>query len=528
MAVGLAACSGDDPSDKPGSSSGASSGTEWAEPAMRRLTASQYINGVADVFGKDVALSGSLEADESNELFLTMGAAKVGTSERGVEQYHEAAIELATQIVAQAEAHPPLADCAPFVPGDPCVAEAIEYYGRRLWRRPLTAEEINRAVAVQEAAPDVAEEDHAVGMSYALASLLASPHYIYLIEVGEPAPGSSLWRYTAYEMASRLSYFLWNSVPDEQLLSAAERGELNSPDGIRTQAERMLELGRAEDLATRFFGESWGVASLNVTDKNIAVFPEWTQERVDAYKQEFALFLRDLTHNRNGDLRELLTAEKSFVNGTLAEVYGLDVSGEDYREVDLPGVRSGLLTSPAVVAAVSPSDRTSPTLRGVFVLERLLCTEVSPPPPDVDDTLDPPSVDEGMTLKEKLAAHRTNPVCASCHDAMDGLGFPLEHFDAVGRYRTTEVDLPIDATGELKGESIDGSDELAAAILNEPEFTSCIAERLFAYSTGHEAIKDERVQLESMTQSLRGHHRFRALVLEIVTSDAFRYLASPK
>ena len=469
----------------------------WAEPAMRRLTTTQYAHSIHDVFGDHIIVDAALEADETNELFLSMGAAKVGTSEYGVEQYHGAALDIAEQVVAGSAQYPQLSSCAPYTPGDSCIADAISYFGNRLWRRDLSDEEIARIAAVQDAAE---EDDPAIwelGMTHALAALIGSPNFIYLPEAGELDEDSGAYRYTSQEMASRLSYMLWGSTPDDALLAAARDDALTSPDAIREQAERMLTHARAADLATRFFGEAWMVAAMEYNDKNSDVFPAWTPQLMNDYLAEFDSVLRALVYS-DGDLRHLFTG-------------GADPD-------------ASLLKSGAVIAAVSPSDRTSPTQRGVFVLERILCTEIPPPPANVNDEIEVPQPGEGVSLKEKLEIHRTDPACASCHDLVDPLGFTFEHYDGIGQYRDDDNGNPIDATGELAGVTFDGVDDLIDYIVSDPRMTECIAERLFTFAAAHEPTGNEQDAVEAIDESLRGHHRFNALVLDIVTSEAFRNL----
>jgi hypothetical protein len=523
----LAACVGNIGDGGEGDEDGNGSKTSptgWYAAEMKRLTAPQYVNSISDVFGSGVALGSSLEQDETNELFLSMGAAKVGTSERGVEQYHAAALSIATQVVDNAADYDVLSSCAPYDPADSCVKDALEHFGTRLWRRAMTTEELSRVAGVQSAAPQQDATSWELGMKHAIATLLASPHFIYLPEVGEQEEGSGAHRYTSDEMASRLSFVLWNSVPDRELLRAAADGELVTVEGVRAQAERMLDMPRAEDLATRFFGESWLVAGLDHTDKNTDMYPEWTPELVSAYHQEFDLFLRDLTIERDGDIRELFTAESTFVNNLFTGVYGTDVSGSDFESVSMPEGRSGLLTSGAVMAAVSPSDRTSPTHRGVFVLERLLCTEVPAPPPSVNDVLEQPSVDENASLRDKLEQHREDPACAACHDLMDPPGFTFENFDTIGRYREMDGNVPVDSTGKMDGELFDGATDLADYLVDDPRMTECIAKRLYTFAVGHEPRDGEQGVVSEVTAGLRDHYRFKQLMVDIVSSEGFRYL----
>ncbi len=505
--------------------------TGWADVAMRRLTSPQYEKAVGAVFGEQILVTSPLDEDESTELFLSMGAAKVGTSERGVEQYHDAALDIAEQVMANVAEQDVLATCTPFQPGDVCIEDAVVYYGTRLWRRDMSDEEVAAVVAVQNAVTDDTAEPSAVwaiGMTHAIATLIASPNFVYLPEVGEQVPESEAWRYTGVEMASRLSFVLWGSIPDEELRRAARDGELVTRKGVRAQATRMLDAPQAADLATRFFGEAWKVAGLAPTDKNLEVYPEWTPELVSAFQTEFDLFLRELTSERDGDLRDVLVGDTTFANDLLGSIYGMSTAGSEFATAKLQDGRTGLLTSGAVMAAISPSDRTSPTGRGLFVLENLLCEEVPPPPANVDDTLEAPDVSDAETLRDKLEQHRADPVCASCHDMLDPLGFTFENYDAIGKYREVDGGRPIDSSGELEDVTFEGAQDLANYVAKDPRFTACLTERFFAFAAGHIPADGESVVMEEVTGDLRDHYQFKQLVLDLVTSPAFRFLEPAK
>ncbi|MCA9618150.1 MAG: DUF1588 domain-containing protein [Myxococcales bacterium] len=525
--IGLAACigqigGGEDGAGEEDPDGVAESG--WSTPAMKRLTTTQYANAIADVFGPQVVLTKALEEDETNELFLSMGAAKVGTSEYGVELYHEAAIDIASQVVADADGQAALSGCAPFEPGTSCVADALETYAQQLWRRPVEGEELAALTAIVGQPGSGTAEDWALGMTYAIAAIVASPSFLYMPEVGEVDLAKGVHRYTSYEMASRLSFALWNTIPDEKLLEAAAADRLVTPEGIRAEVARMLEHDKAGDVATRFFGEAWFVAKLDFTDKNTDVVPEWTPDLVAAYQQEFDLVLRDLLA-RDADIMEIFTGTETFVNPLLATAYGMsEPSGEDFAPASLPTTRAGLLTSGAVVSAISPSDRTSPTRRGKFILEQVLCDDVPPPPPNVDDTIEAPTPEEGLTLKEKLAQHREDPACAGCHDMIDPIGFTLENFDAVGAYRELDNGSPVDASGQLGDETLDGVSDLVDYVVADPRTTACIAERLYAFASGHEAAAGEPAVVELVAEAFASHHSFKTLLTELLVSDAFRYL----
>jgi hypothetical protein len=510
-----------------GADDGSVAGLVPGPGGMRRLTNQQYANSIADVFGPEVQLDSLLEPDESTEAFLSIGAFKVGTSELGVEQYQDAAYEIALQVFGNRASYPLLDNCRPTDAADPCISEFIGYYGLRLWRRPLTDEELQRHVALVSA-EGTTEEALDLGLQYALAALLQSLNFVYVVQVGEPDSGSAFLRYTDWEMASRLSYGLWDSVPDDALLEAAERGELVTHDGVREQAERMLLEPRARGLATRFFAENFGVLSLSESDKNPEVYPLWTAELVDALKKEFEWFLEDLVVERDGDIREIFDAKTTFVDPVLAEFYGLPAPETNGDQAELDDTRWGLLTSGAVIAANSPSDRTSPTHRGKFVLEQLLCSSVPPPPPNVSDELPTDEEDtEPETLREILERHRNDPTCSGCHSLMDPLGFTFENYSGIGEYRTEDNGLPVDAAGEFEGTQLDSVADLAAYLRQDERTGPCIARQLFRFAVGHEIADGEQVAIDDLSaRYAEDGHSFQGLVIELVSSEGFRLLAA--
>lgn len=509
----------------PTAGSGASSGRFRPPGAtMFRLTRSQYRNGIKDVFGSGIGDDVSLETDESTELFSSIGAAKVGTSGRGVEQYRDAGLKIAKRVFAKASSYPKIGGCKPKTASDSCVADYLKHYALRLWRRPMTSDELAR---YQKVVGSQGKDELRLGMQYALAAMLMSPNFLYVAQIGEPANKPGLRRLSGYEIATRLALFVWDSLPDETLLEAAAAGDLDSASGVAAQAKRMLRAQRARTLPVRFFGEAWNVDGLDVTDKSTKAFPGWKASLVTAFKEEFRRVLQDLVFERDGDLRDLFDGNQTFVNGELASLYSIaGVSGSGYQRTTLGSGRSGLLTSAAVIAANSPSDRTSPTRRGVFVLERLLCEEIPAPPANVKNALASSSGSKGKSLREQLESHRDNPACAGCHKLFDPAGFTFEHYDAIGRYRRRDQGVTIDASGTLSGTELDGVDDLAAYLRRDKRTGACIAKRLFAFAVGHEPKPGEKSVVERLTAALvASGYSFQDLVAAVVRSDGFRYVS---
>ena len=494
--------------------------------AMRRLTIAQYHNAVADVFGDAIVPTVDLEEDETTEVFLSIGASKVGTSEHGVEQYQAAASDVATQVFAHRGDYELLVDCGPQSADDPCARAFLEHYGRLLWRRPLDADELDRYVALVGADYENGQNPP-LGLQYALAAMLQSPNFLYVPQIGEEDPDTGLRRYTSLEMASRLSFFVWDSIPDDELLVAAEADALLDPADVAAQVDRMLDQPRAADLAGRFFAEAWNVQRMAVNDKNPEVFPDWNDTLLGEYRDEFRMFLADLVA-RDGDVRDIFSGKTTFASPELAGWYGLpapDANGA----VPLDDTRFGLLTSGAVVAANSPSDRTSPTIRGKFVLERLMCQTVPPPPPNVNNTLPDDDGIEGETLRKKLERHRKDPNCAVCHEMIDPLGFVFENYDGVGHYRTEDNGTAIDSSGSFGNQTFAGAGDLSAFLASDESATQCVAQLLLGFATGRETTKQDVDIAAQLQQAFAAAgYGFHELVVQLATQPTFRYLAEPQ
>lgn len=520
---------GDDGAD--GGPDGVPDDFEPSPGSMRRLTAAQYRNSIRDVFGldieEDLGVPVELDLDEESAIFRSIGASYVGTSPSGVEKYRDAAFAIANAVFADPDSQPWLAGCVPTSGNDACVRDAIVTVGTRLWRRPLDADEVDRYAALVDA-PFEDGVDPQLGLQYAIAALIESPNFVYLPIVGEDVGG--LRRYTGFEMASRLSYTLWNTTPDDALLESAAAGELVSREGVEDQARRMLEDERAADVLVRFFGEAWNVDRIAVEHKHPEAFPGWDQALLDSFQTEFALVLRDHFEG-DADARSLFDASTTWASPELAQWYGLTpgdpaAAQDGFSPVELGEQRHGLLTTGAVLAANSPSDRSSPVVRGVFVLERLLCGDAPPPPADVDDVL-PEDDGEPKSTRQKLEEHRENPSCASCHALIDPLGLVLEHYDGIGQWREDENGFPIDPSGEYEGTTFDAAEDLAAFLADDPRAMTCIARHALSYATGRElGTQDAPAIAELVATFTDSDYQMRELMVAVTTNAAFRYMTS--
>jgi hypothetical protein len=356
-------------------------------------------------------------------------------------------------------------------------------------------------------------------------AVMVSPHFIFRVEL-DPEPDSLVpHALTDFELASRLSYFVWSSMPDDELFELARAGTLNDDETLREQVDRMLEDGKAQAFLANFAGQ-WLYTRAIGDDlvKDPVTYPEFDAELRQAMRRETELFIATfLTEGRS--LKELLTAEETFVNDRLASFYGLDPVGtDDFVRVSTANARrAGLLTQGGLLAVLSHPTITSPVRRGKWVMEQLLC--ISPPPPPND--LEIPELDESEQegpMREKLARHREDPNCAGCHAMMDPIGLAFEHYDGIGKYRDTEGPWPIDASGELEfgGPYADGL-ELAAIIADSHQFAGCTARQTLIYALGRGATPLDVPFLEEIEQGfVAADYDLRELIALVVTNDVFR------
>jgi len=503
-----------------------------APPSLHRLTTSQYGNTLVDLFGPDLVLPTDLEVDTPLHGFNSIGAGELTIPPRAAEQYEDAALSVAGQVMRDEARRAALVGCETAVATDPCVAGFLARFGRRAWRRPLEADEIASLQALAASVTETFGGDAWKGLEYVIAALLQSPDFLFRVEVGEPDPqDATRRRYDSWEMAARLSYLLWDSTPDDELLDAAERDELVAEDGLRTQVLRMLALPRARMALVSFWGEYLSLSRLEGLDRDPAQFPQMTPTLPGAMRGEIEHLFTDVVFDRDADFRDIFSTRTTFVDSELADLYGLpDPAVLGYTRVELPedSPRGGLVATAGILAMYAHHTVTSPTNRGKFVRVNLLCQDISPPPPGVNTNL-PESEGGPRTMREKLEMHRTNPTCAGCHSLMDPIGLSLEHFDSIGAWRDTDQGLPLDTTAEIDGVTFDGARELGEVLRAHPGAGACVARRLYRHGTGHLEVETEQPQIaELAAQFADSGFRFQDLVLALVLSPGFRTAAEPE
>ena len=407
-----------------------------------------------------------------------------------------------------------------------CAREILSRLARRVYRRPVTETDLATLLDFYEAGRE--RRGFEGGIQQALERMLASPEFLFRI-VRDPdalAPNSP-YPLNDIELASRMSFFLWSSGPDDELLELAEQGRLSSPEILGQQVDRMLEDPRSSALVENFAGQWLRLRNLPAAAPDQRAFPDFDENLRQAFRKETELFFESISHEGRSVL-DLLSADYTFVNERLARHYDIPhVYGSRFRRVELPeGQRGGLLTHGSILTVTSYSTRTSPVNRGKWVLENVLGTPPPAPPPDVPALEVQLEGDRALTMREAMARHRANPVCASCHRVMDPLGFGLENFDAVGSWRHLGEDgLAIDASGTLPdGSRFDGVAGLRDALIAAPHtFISVVVEKLLTYALGRGVEYYDYPTIRSIIRnSEHDGYKLTTILHEIVTSVPFR------
>lgn len=494
---------------------------------VRLLTGEQYANTIAHVFGADISASVAppLPPLARTDGLLASGAMNVGVTSDQLQQIQQAAAFIAAKVVD--EYHRDfLMPCAPESSSEAdstCAALFLRETGRLLYRRPIGESRVAELVAVADRAAEETKDFYA-GLGLALEALLISPEFLFIVDVAEPDPERpGFERLNAYSLASRLSFFLWNSAPDDELLLAAERGELHTRQGLQKSLDRMLASTRVEDGMRAFFDDMMAFDEFDSLAKDPVVYPMVTGATLADAREQTLLTVIDHLVTQEQDYRDLFTTRNTFMSMNLAALYGTPTSnGWVPYEFPEDSPRSGLLTQVSFLAAHSHSVRSSPTLRGKALRELFLCQTVPPPPPNVDFSLLEDAGDV-PTARERLQIHNTNPSCAGCHLITDPMGLSLENFDGAGRYRETENGAELDIRGELDGAFYDDIGGLAEAMRDHPKLPYCLVNRLYAYGTGGPvSLRYDRDILTFLEGrfAARGF-RLPGLLREIAQSQAF-------
>ena len=526
VSLGCTGAIGPGGGDGTGPGGGGPVGGAPAAGQLRQLTAAQFRRSLQDLLGGAIAGGEPIEDPPISTSLRAIGASISAVSPQGVERFESAVQAALDPVFRDQQRRMGVVGCAPAAAWDAgCARTFVEGFGLRAWRRPLAADEVARYLALGEEEAR-ATGQFADGAQVMASALLQSPNFIYRVELGrEPAAGKSWARYGGFEMATRMSFLLWGTTPDPALLTAARDGALDTPDGIRQQAQRLLDSPRMTDGLADMVGDMMALDGVDIMVKDPAMFPQLTPSLREALRGEVVRLFEDAALKRDADLMELFDTDRTFVNAELGKLYGIKVAGTGWVEARHPaGVpRAGLLTTAALLTPHDKAHQTSPTRRGAFIRNNYFCDHVPDPPPGVDTSPRPLPPGVVISRRESLAQHNTDAACRPCHDMMDPLGLALENFDAMGIHRSKEENgLPIDAGGTLDGTAFAGPRELGALLRRSPQVRDCMARWIYRYATGREETEYDAAQIERLVQGFAASgQRLKPLLLNLLVNDGF-------
>jgi hypothetical protein len=498
--------------------------------AMRRLTEAQYRNAIADIFGADIQVGGRFDpiVRPTQELIAT-GASQAAISPAGFEQFDQMARTIAAQVLDE-QRRATFLPCTPADPKAPDAACARAFYqslGLYIFRRPLTPAELDGYV---ELARRGAEPTHDVytGLQLGLAAMLVAPEFLYRVET--TADGRQL---DGWSKATRLSFLIWNSVPDRALLHAAARGELDGDKGMKAQVDRMLASPKAEQGVRAFFSDFLELDRVADLSKDTVVYERFTNGVAKDLAEQTLRTVVDHLVTEGRPYPELFTTRKTFLNRRLGLLYSAPVAKADgWVPYEFPEAddRAGILGQGAFLALFSHEGRSSPTLRGRAIREVLLCQPVPNPPANVDFSgFNDTSNAVLKTARQRLSRHATDPVCASCHKITDPLGLPLERFDGEGAFRPAENGAAIDATGTFEGHAFDGAAALGYLLAQSKTPAECVAKRVAEYATGLTEDQMPKGWLPALDKRFEAvGYKFPALVEQVALSPEFLTAPQPE
>jgi hypothetical protein len=488
---------------------------------MRLLTQAEYLASLESLFGT-VTTPLELPDDTSVAGFVSIGASLLSVHETAAGKYETASRAVVAEVFGDEARWQALVGCEPEADfSDDCLETFLRSFGKRAYRRELTDVEVTRWVQVARGAA-MRGANTALGLSTVVSGLLQSFNFLYRVETNELDPASGRLKYDGPSMAVRLAYFLTGGPPSAALLAAGESGELDTADGVRTAAASMLNDDVLVDRLASFFDEYTQADLVMWVDKSATLFPDFDSLR-NSMREGTRLFFENVVLAPNADVRSLFDSDRVFADATLAPVYGLTPPRSGFAEFTLApeSGRAGIMGQASILAGHSRPDHTSPTSRGLFMMQAFFCKTPEPPPQGVPTEVSPDPI---QTTRERLELQTADPLCSSCHVKFDPMGFALEHFDAIGRYRETENGLVIDASGSFEdGTSFDGARELGAALRDSTTVTECLLRNFYRSVNGRTDDVYDQVGIGGMLASLRSRgYVFRDLVADFVASDAFR------
>jgi hypothetical protein len=505
------------------------------DTAIRRLTRYEYNNTVRDLFGDTTQPADILPPEEEVQGFNNQAAA-LTVSDLLAEQYMKVAEGVSERAVTNMGTL--IGGCDTVATPDTCVDAFITDFGKKAFRRPLTDEEVTRMRGLFDTAmadPDLATFE--MGIRFIIEAMLQSPHFLYRPEFGgaEPAfPNTDVVALDDWELATKLSYMLWNTMPDDELFGLAELGQLNTQEQVAEQARRMLDDPRAKD-AIRNFHKQWLLLTqIDTLSKNATVYPSYDDTLRPLWEEEIQSFIEYVIFEDDASLQTLLTANYSFMNAELATFYGADVTesvtGTEFVKVSVdPARRAGLLTSGALMATLAKGDQSSPVYRGKFVREQLMCDILPLPPANL--VIEPPDLDSSKTTREQFEAIGSNPDCASCHLLMNPIGFLFENYDGIGRWRDEQNNKPIDSSGDVVSAddpNLEGSFgsalEFADVLAQSPQVAECVSSQWFRFAYNRTVTEGDACTIDLINEAFAGSgYNIKELLVTLTQTRAFLY-----
>jgi hypothetical protein len=487
------------------------------------LTRIEYDNTIRDLLG-DTNQPAATFVAEDHALGFNNNAYALGVGEVLAEQFLVAAETLSTRAVAN------LAKLLPCTPTpaneDACAQRFIDSFGQRAFRRPLDSMESSRFFQLYTTSKQGV--DFAAGVRLVIEAMLLSPHFVYRVELVDGPGAGSVVNVNPWELASRISYLLWATMPDDLLFQAAASGQLATPAQVAAHARRMLADPRARSPVANFHDQWLQLDLIDTVTKDASVFPAFTTAVQPLLHAETAKFLDYVTWDGPGDLTSMFTAPFTFLNEPLAAFYAsTGPIGSEFQRTMLDGTRrAGFLTQGSILAALAKPNQTSPVQRGKFVQEQLLCNNLPAPPANVEITLPEPS--PTATTRERFSQHSSLPACASCHSLMDPIGLGFEHYDGSGRWRDSENGVVIDASGVVNDSDVDGpfvgAIELANRLGHSGRVRACFVRQWFRFAYGRADTPSDQCTMATLTSRFaEGNANVRELLVALTQSDAFLY-----
>ncbi|HVJ20936.1 MAG TPA: DUF1592 domain-containing protein [Polyangiaceae bacterium] len=498
---------------------------------IHRLNNAEYDNTIRDLLGTSTRFDAVFTVAEEG-LHFDNTASALGMTPSQYDGFFEAAMQLMSEALQDATQRSRFLSCTPVALADACARQIIEGFGKRIYRRPLEVAEVERALAVYDA--DFARAGNGTeAIAEALGAMLASANFLYRVELDAAPTSLTAHSLSGYELASRLSYLHWSSMPDDSLFAAADDGTLVDPAVLEASVDRLLADAKASAFVESFAGQWLDLRKLTTHSTVEQIFPTFTPALSAAMLSEGQRWFQDFL-SEDRAISEFFTADFNYVNDTLAAHYGFAApgSGDELVKMEVASdQRSGFLGLASFLTHTSVPSRTSPTLRGAWILSELLCSPPPPPPanvPQLEESAEPDAMEASGTenVRARLERHREDVACRGCHEQFDPMGLGLERYDGIGRYRESYPNGDaIEPAGVLPdGTPFAGPEELGAILSQDPRFGACAASKLLTYALGRDVVDADAVTLQRLNErwAARGS-TFRNLLKEVVLSDAFRF-----